>query len=222
MQSKSEKMKQLWKNPEYRAIQITAHSGYKHTEDQKRKISKSLKGHHVSNETRKKIGNTKIGNKYMLGKTHSNETKQKISIKNNGKKRTEEIKRKISDRMKGLYAGEKNFFYKKSFYGEKSPNWIHDRNMLKKKDYRDYYGTDSASKDWAKQVKSRDGWKCKISNKECYGRLEAHHILSWKYYPEVRYDVNNGISLCHYHHPKKRKDEIESIDFLKKLLIINI
>lgn len=47
----------------------------------------------------------------------------------------------------------------------------------------------------------------KINNKDCEGKLEAHHILSWKDYPELRYDINNGITLCHAHHPKKRAEE---------------
>lgn len=58
-----------------------------------------------------------------------------------------------------------------------------------------------------KEVKNRDSWKCKLLNEDCSGRLEAHHIVPWSESLELRYEVNNGITLCHYHHPKKRIEE---------------
>jgi putative endopeptidase len=32
-------------------------------------------------------------------------------------------------------------------------------------------------------------------------------ILDCKNYPELRYEINNGITLCHAHHPMKRAEE---------------
>lgn len=52
----------------------------------------------------------------------------------------------------------------------------------------------------------------------CKGRLEAHHILSWKDYPELRYDINNGITLCHAHHPRKRDEEAELSPYFQSLV----
>lgn len=49
------------------------------------------------------------GNKYHLGKKHSNEAKMKISQSNTGKSRSSEVKRKISEAIKG----EKNGFFGK-------------------------------------------------------------------------------------------------------------
>jgi len=60
---------------------------------------------------------------------------------------------------------------------------------------------------WMRQVKNRDYWKCQISNDDCSGRVEAHHILRWRDFPELRYEIKNGITLCHFHHPRKRVDE---------------
>lgn len=88
--------------------------------------------------------------------------------------------------------------------GELNHKYIKDRTLLKD-DHRDRGG--QLHREWSKSVKNRDNWKCKISNNDCSGKLEAHHIVSWSKSPELRYEVNNGITLCHYHHPKKRKEE---------------
>jgi hypothetical protein len=53
----------------------------------------------------------------------------------------------------------------------------------------------------------RDGFGCKINNQSCNGRMEAHHILSWRGHPELRYELNNGITLCHYHRPRGAYEE---------------
>lgn len=87
---------------------------------------------------------------------------------------------------------------------ENHPNWVLDRNQLVKSDKKHL---DGRYREWMFAVKTRDSWKCKISNKDCAGRLEAHHILSWKSYPELRYELKNGITLCHAHHPLKRTQE---------------
>ena len=52
---------------------------------------------------------------------------------------------------------------------------------------------------WASLVKLRDG-KCK----ECGSvyDLHAHHIKQYKDHPELRHDVNNGITLCGNCHRK--------------------
>jgi len=71
---------------------------------------------------------------------------------------------------------------------------------------------------WVGSVKSRDGWKCKIANSDCNGRLEAHHILNWTDYPELRYEINNGITLCQAHHPKKWAKEKELISTFQELV----
>lgn len=60
---------------------------------------------------------------------------------------------------------------------------------------------------WAKQVKARDRHTCRIANNDCKGQLEAHHILNWKEHPTLRFDINNGITLCHAHHPKGAEEK---------------
>lgn len=90
------------------------------------------------------------------------------------------------------------------------PRWIEDRSKLKylERTKRVWDGKFSEEyKTWMLSVKRRDGWKCMITNQDCKGRLEAHHILRWTEYPELRFDLNNGITLCHFHHPRRREDE---------------
>lgn len=90
--------------------------------------------------------------------------------------------------------------------GSRSPKYIKNRENLRRDEKKHL---DGRYREWMKAVKNRDGWKCKIANDSCSGRLEAHHILPWKSYPELRYEVNNGISLCCAHHPRARAKEVE-------------
>ena len=101
-----------------------------------------------------------------------------------------------------------------SMQGENHPQWIKDRTKLAKRQERN----DSAYKEWRMKVWMRDVFKCRIVNQDCNGRLEAHHILGWSLYPELRYNVNNGITLCQFHHPKKRGDEQSLIPTFRELV----
>lgn len=98
---------------------------------------------------------------------------------------------------------------------ERHPNWIADRNLLVKSEHKHL---DGKYRDWMLAVKKRDGWKCKMDNSDCNGRLESHHILSWKYYPELRYELNNGITLCHAHHPLGKEQEAKWATFFQELV----
>ncbi len=105
--------------------------------------------------------------------------------------------------------------------GELSPYWIKDRTQLKRfndtaKDRRSY-----AYIDWRKSVWVRDSYKCRIGNKDCNGRIEVHHILSYTEYPELRYEITNGITLCHAHHPRKRAEEKRLEPYFKELVSVS-
>jgi len=47
---------------------------------------------------------------------------------------------------------------------------------------------------WKKAVMSRDGYKCYLCGTG--GRLHAHHIHPFAEYEKLRFDVDNGITLC--------------------------
>ena len=54
--------------------------------------------------------------------------------------------------------------------------------------------------EWVNKVKGRDNHIC-----QCCGgnkHLHAHHIYGYKNYPNLRLDVNNGITLCNWCHGK--------------------
>lgn len=60
--------------------------------------------------------------------------------------------------------------------------------------------------DWRTSVFMRDGFKCQICG-QVGGNLNAHHIKSYKNYIDVRYDVNNGVTLCEKCHRKIHKEK---------------
>jgi hypothetical protein len=101
----------------------------------------------------------------------------------------------------------------RNYRAEKNPNWkggiTSENNRLR---------TCLEYKTWHKSVFRRDKWKCKIANTDCLGRIEAHHILPWRDYPELRFDVDNGITLCRFHHPLRKDEEIKWSPYFQKLV----
>ena len=47
---------------------------------------------------------------------------------------------------------------------------------------------------WKKAVLERDNYECK----KCFSRekLCIHHVKKWNEYPELRFDIDNGLTLC--------------------------
>jgi hypothetical protein len=70
-------------------------SGFKFTDEQKRNISKKLKGRILSENHKKKIGSFHKGKKWYLGRKKTPESIAKSASKNTGKKRSEETKEKL-------------------------------------------------------------------------------------------------------------------------------
>lgn len=153
-------------------------------------------------------------NSMKVGKFCSNSCSAKNNTNNIGKtwkvKNTENFKgRKWTDEMK-LKIKER--------IGEKHHKWIKDRTKLKKSDKKHL---DVRYRDWMFSVKKRDNWKCKLLDCNCKGRLESHHIFDWENYPHLRYDINNGITLCAFHHPKGREKEKRMVNIFIELLSVS-
>ena len=111
--------------------------GFKHADDTKQKISKTLKEilsdptntkwreKYKSEDVKAKIGQASKErlanpeNHPMYGKSQSEEVKQKISAANTGRKKTDEEIRRLSER----FSGEGNPMFGVRMYGEDNPNF---------------------------------------------------------------------------------------------------
>ena len=54
--------------------------------------------------------------------------------------------------------------------------------------------TNTTLQHWAAQVKKRDGFRCVICGRTEH--LEAHHLIPVRVDAELKYSVQNGITLC--------------------------
>ena len=172
--------------------------GRKHTEETKKKMSFIKKGQIpwnkglsyvgklCSEETKMKIGNANRGkikskelceeiSRRMIGKKlhcqeHTQETKDKISRAKIGKKLSMEHRQKMSISMMG-----------KNSKGGITPINAKIRTSLK-------------FRLWREAIFSKDNWTCQ----KFYirgGTLHPHHIQNFADFPELRFDVNNGVTL---------------------------
>jgi hypothetical protein len=209
--------------------------GYKQTPEHKKHSSDARKGIVFSEETKKKMS---IIAKFQWdsgirkgGWKLSEKTKEKMSLAKKGKtpyEMTEEIRKRMSLAFRGRPSSMGMLGKKQSdeakrkmsiaHQGKKAWNWIKDRNSLKIDRQKMY---DTKYKYWMLSVKKRDHWKCRIADKNCKGSLEAHHILGWIEYPELRYKINNGITLCRAHHPKKRAEEKRLSPYFQELVSVS-
>lgn len=165
-----------------------------HTEETKRKIglanSIALKGKKIPDRVKKKMSKAhkghrcsketkeKLRNK-LKGRVLSKEWREKISKSHLGKKHTKKTIRKMSLSLGGTGVPVRS---RKRYYH------LRDRRYM----------------EWRSKVFERDNWTCQTCGKRgCY--LEPHHIKSWTKYPKLRYDVENGVSLCRECHRLTRK-----------------
>lgn len=68
--------------------------------------------------------------------------------------------------------------------------------------------------EWRDAVKERDGWKCQHCRCEDKKKLHAHHIESWGKNPDLRFDINNGMTLCKNCHAKEETKHMKGKSFL--------
>ena len=143
------------------------------------------------------------------GVKQSEESNEKRRIANTGFRHSEESKRKMSEYAKihpehHFIKGQKSLnknkrlpyewkqkmsLAKLGIRGEKANNWkggvsFVGKQIRNSKDYRI----------WRKAVIKRDNFRCTKCG-ACED-LQAHHIKSFRDFPELRMDINNGKTLC--------------------------
>jgi hypothetical protein len=129
-------------------------------------------------------------------------SKESIKKATYARKYNPEIRKKWLKKMKEVTLGPKNH------------KWIKDRSKLVNQDERNSF----KYLRWRKSVIVRDGYKCKINNKDCDNCLEVHHIIAWRDNSKLHYKIINGITLCHTHHPRVRSEEKRLIQFFQGLI----
>ena len=130
----------------------------------------------------------------MKGKKHTKETREKISMILTGRKLSDDVKRKLSERM----SGEGNHFWE----GGKTPEIY--------------------PKDWNKilkeNIRQRDEYicqECGIHQDELEWKLDVHHID----YDKYNLDPENLISLCKSCHSKTNYNREHWLNCFNKELL---
>ena len=172
------------------------HLGCKHSEEAKKKMSLALKGKPAWNK----------------GKPTSLEMKTKLSLAHLGIKPTQETLLKRSKAMKDRYRNGlvtvKGMTWKlseearrnhslSSRKGEKAWNWKGGVTSVNKK-----IRNSLEFRLWRESVFARDNWTCRICKKRGGQDLHPHHIRPFALYPELRFSVDNGQTLCVSCHKK--------------------
>ena len=163
-----------------------------HTIETKNKISKSSKKHwkenpfskeHLEKLSKFQKERFKKNPVWNKGKHISEETRIKISIASKGRKFTEEHKRKIGK------AQEK----------EKGNNW---KGGITPENIKIRNGIEFSL--WREAVFARDNWTCQKYGIRG-GKLHPHHIQNFAQFPELRFAIDNGITLSDKAHKEFHK-----------------
>lgn len=129
---------------------------------------------------------------------HSEESKLKIGNSNRGKKRNF---MPVGAFKKGNIAWNK---------GKKCPQFRGENHWNWKGGVTKRLVTQVEYKQWRMSVFLRDNFTCQFCGlRGVY--LEAHHIKTWKNYPELRYVIDNGVTLCRECHVLTFKDYYKEV-----------
>ena len=105
--------------------------------------------------------------------------------------------------------------------GKNHPHWFKDRTQLKEPNKSLRWSKEM--KDWRKAVYKRDNYTCQMcgnrSSKDNAVILNAHHIERFVDNENLRFDINNGITLCEDCHKltywKEKEFEKQFKDIIK-------
>jgi len=98
----------------------------------------------------------------------------------------------------------KDLSNRKKKYGYKNPNWkggITGKNKLLR--------NSKEFKKWKKEVLERDNHTCRkcgnTNRSNSYVLIHAHHVKPFATFPELRFEISNGLTLCKKCHDKEPK-----------------
>ena len=159
----------------------------------------SKKCMHSSKEYRLKISELNPGN-FKKGITPWNKGKhpEYMQGENNpmfGKKHTKEALEKMSKTKKELHFIPKSAFKKGGNTGELNFNWKGGVTPVNQK-----IRASLEYKLWRTAVFERDNYTCIWCGDNKGGNLEADHIKPFYLFPELRFAIDNGRTLCHKCH----------------------
>ncbi len=137
---------------------------------------------------------------WSTGRKHSDETKMKVSIASTGRRPSEEARQRMSEAQKKVIRNKKGFRH--SIESRKKMSEV---KLLRNKQRRiielDPIETRKGLrrtieyKLWREAVFKRDNYTC-IFCGQVGKRLCADHIKPFAYYPELRFAIDNGRTLC--------------------------
>ena len=156
--------------------------GKKWSQESREKLRKSRLGRKLSEDTKNKIRLANTGYK------HTDEAKRNMSIARKGSIITEATRIKISNILKGRKLSEE---HRNKISGEGASNWKGGKS----------YGY------WKRKVLRRDNYICGICGLNDPEVMEADHIKPKSEYPELRFDISNGVTLCANCHRRKTNKE---------------
>lgn len=184
------------------------------------KPNKYIHGHHQrgipkSAEHRKKLSIARLGKPGIwLNKKMSADARSKMSAAKKGKSLTPEHRAKIAETMTGKphpsihHKQSLETKQKKSIAlrGEKSSAWKGGISQI-----NDRIRASFKFREWRIAVFQRDHYTCqKCGSKHQKGSrpiLNVHHIKPFAQYPELRFNIENGLTLC-----KKCHDKIHGLE----------
>ena len=217
-------------------MKVPSFKGHRHTEEAKKRISVKSKELWASPGFREKMSEKRKGeNNPFFGKTHSEASLKKMSESHTGVSLTEDHKKKVSKSLIG----------NKRALGNKYKLTLEQRKHLseiKKGDNNHFWKGGVCSENakirssfeykvWRESVFKRDDYTCvKCGARSGKGQkvyLNADHIKPFSLYPDLRFDLNNGRTLCKPCHLETKtfgrraimEEQVESLHFIPSLRI---
>lgn len=135
---------------------------------------------------------------------YTDEWRKNIGKAMRGRKFTDEHRKKIGLVHKGITKHPELSKRNRENIGEKSPAWKGGISPINAR----IRSSENFLK-WRKAVFKRDNYTCVKCGKK--GNINADHIKPFSIFPELRFDINNGQTLCIECHKVKTRKDIKKI-----------